>query len=151
MKSFRSAFVLAVIPVCVGQTLAGEHTKDSLETITKALAKKSAIVLDVRERDEWDEGHLKGARFIPLSELKKGVEREALLKRLQLADKDKKPSNEAIIYVHCASGGRCLPAAEILKKQGFDARPLKHGYDELVKAGFPEADPKTPDEAPKSK
>ena len=43
------------------------------------------------------------------------------------------------IYLHCASGVRCLQAAEILKKQGYDARPLKDGYKDLVDKGFVKA------------
>ena len=48
-----------------------------------------------------------------------------------------KLSKEKIIYTHCAVGYRSLRAAKILKKYGYDVRPLKPGYDELVKAGFP--------------
>jgi rhodanese-related sulfurtransferase len=44
---------------------------------------------------------------------------------------------EKVIYCHCRSGGRCLTAAEILKKLGYDVRPLKPGYRDLVEAGFP--------------
>ena len=46
----------------------------------------------------------------------------------------------SFVYLHCKAGGRCLSAAEILKKQGYDARPLKDGFDDLVKAGFPKAE-----------
>ena len=44
-----------------------------------------------------------------------------------------------VVYLHCAAGGRCLVAAEVLKKQGYDVRPLKAGYDSLVKEGFEKA------------
>jgi rhodanese-related sulfurtransferase len=46
---------------------------------------------------------------------------------------------DKIIYCHCRSGRRCLTAADILKKQGYDVRPLKAGYEDLLKAGFPQA------------
>ena len=39
---------------------------------------------------------------------------------------------------------RCLKAAELLKGKGYDTRPLKAGYDDLVKAGFPTAEPAKP-------
>jgi len=41
--------------------------------------------------------------------------------------------------LHCRSGGRVLPAAGILKKAGYDVRPLKAGFDDLKDAGFPVA------------
>ena len=35
--------------------------------------------------------------------------------------------------------GAGVAAAAILKEKGYDARPLKDGYRQLLKAGFPEA------------
>jgi phage shock protein E len=103
-----------------------EHTKDSVETVKKALEAKKAVLMDVREKQEWDRGHLRDATLLPLSSLKD--ESKVVL------PKDKP------IYLHCESGVRCLKAAEILRKQGYDARPLKDGYKDLLKEGFPKAD-----------
>jgi rhodanese-related sulfurtransferase len=100
-----------------------QPTKDSLETVKNHLELKKAILVDVREKDEWDEGHLKRARLIPLSKIQEGLKPDAL-------PKDK------IIYLHCRSGGRSLIAQELLKKEGYDVRSLKQGYEELLKAGF---------------
>lgn len=124
---------LLLIAVGLGLTVAPvfavEHTKDTPDTVKKALADKKAVLLDVRERAEWDEGHLQGAQLLPLSKLK-GDDIKALLKDLP---KDKP------IYAHCKAGGRCLQAAEILIKQGYDVRPLKQGYADLLEAGFSKA------------
>jgi rhodanese-related sulfurtransferase len=95
--------------------------------VQKALADNKAVLLDVREQSEWDAGHLESAQLLPLSVLNKGVTPEMLAK---VAPKDK------IVYLHCASGLRCLKAAEVLKKQGYEVRPLKAGYAQLLKAGF---------------
>lgn len=46
---------------------------------------------------------------------------------------------ETIVYPRCRSGGRSLAAARILRKLGYDVRPLKPGFDELRRAGFREA------------
>lgn len=120
----------------VAPTIAAEHTKDSLDTVKEKLKEKKALLIDVREEEEWDAGHLKDARALPLSQLQNGVESDKLAKILA---KDK------IIYLHCAAGGRCLPAADILKKQGYDVRPLKPGYKQLLKEGFPKAEAKKSD------
>jgi rhodanese-related sulfurtransferase len=111
------------------RALAADHTKDTPEMVKKALADKKAVLLDVREQSEWDAGHLQGAQLLPLSKLK-GDDITTLLKDLP---KDKP------IYAHCRSGGRCLTAADILIKQGYDVRPLKQGYQDLLEAGFPKA------------
>lgn len=117
---------------------AADHTKDTLDTVKKAVADDKAVLLDVREKSEWDDGHLKDAKLLPLSVLKAGAKAEDVAK---IVPKDK------IVYCHCGSGVRCLKVADELKKLGYDVRPLKPGYSDLLKAGFqkaekPSADPK---------
>jgi len=136
---FQARFALVMIAmsmVALAMTRmasAQEHTKDSLDTVKKALAAKKAVLFDVREKTEWDKGHLKDAKLLPLSALKG----DTLPKELQaLLPKDK------VVYLHCAAGGRCLTAGEILKKAGYDVRPLKDGYQSLLKNGFPKAEEK---------
>jgi rhodanese-related sulfurtransferase len=108
-----------------------KHTKDSLELIQKRLASKEAILIDVREQDEWDDGHLQSALFMPLSKLEDGEDKEGFA-----AEIAKQFPKDKIIYCHCAAGGRVMPASAILHKMGYDTRPLKAGYDALLKAGF---------------
>lgn len=110
--------------------LAVEHTSDSLATVKRGLAERKAVLLDVREQAEWDGGHLRDARLLPLSALERGV-RNADLAKIIPQDK--------VVYLHCAAGGRCIQAAEILQQQGYDVRPLKPGFDALLAAGFPRA------------
>lgn len=132
IASFSNRFFLGVLlltgVVCAAAwSWAAEHTKDSLDTVKKAVAGDKAVLLDVRERGEWERGHLRDAKFIPLSELRRGVKADELAR---LLPKDK------VIYCHCASGRRCLQAADILKKNGYDVRPLQPGYADLIKSGF---------------
>lgn len=116
--------------------LAGKtHTPDSLELVQQRLTDKSAILIDVREQAEWDAGHLAQAVLVPLSELRNGSENPELGKQLgKLLPQDK------IIYCHCRSGGRVLLAGPILAKLGYDIRPLKAGYNDLLEAGFAPGD-----------
>jgi rhodanese-related sulfurtransferase len=124
----RAVMVAMVLGSAAGVAVAGEHTKDSLESVQQAVADQKAVLVDVREPEEWNEGHLSGARSLPLSVLEKGVKPDALANLL--------PKTK-IIYVHCLAGGRCLEAADILAPLGYDVRPLKPGYKALVTAGFP--------------
>jgi rhodanese-related sulfurtransferase len=103
-----------------------EHTTDSLQTVQKLLQEKKAVLLDVREQDEWEAGHIADAKFLPLSELK----------AIRSADELKSLDKKTIIYCHCKAGVRALCAAAILKRHGFDCRALKDGYSDLVKSGF---------------
>lgn len=106
------------------------HTTDELTTIQQRVAKNEAILLDVREQDEWDSGHLKAAHLVPLSKLKDG---QIPAEFVALFPKDKP------IYLHCRSGGRVLMCAEVLAGKGYDIRPMKAGYEKLVESGFEKA------------
>ena len=112
-------------------TAAG-HTTDQLSTVQQRLKEKKAVLLDVREKDEWLAGHLQHANFVPMSAVKGNMLTKEMKKSLP---KDKP------IYIHCAAGGRVLTVSQILRAKGYDIRPLKHGYDSLLKAGFDKAMP----------
>jgi len=109
---------------------AAELTNDPLPTVQENVATHKAVLVDVREPGEWKEGHVEGAISLPLSSLKEGVDSSALEHQLP---KDK------IVYTHCVMGVRALKAAKILEKLGYNVRPLKDGYEDLVKAGFAKA------------
>ena len=138
MFSLKRSIVslLILLFACGSGLLATEHTKDSLKTVKANLTKKKAILIDVREKQEWDAGHLQDARLVPLSKLRKI---KTITKKLA-----KELPKDKIIYCHCRSGGRVLVATEILKKYGYDIRPLKKGYADLLKAGFLQAKKVTP-------
>jgi rhodanese-related sulfurtransferase len=116
----------------IGAAADAEHTKDSLDTVKKNLAEKKAVIIDVREQKEWNQGHLEAAELIPLSEMKR------MATDPEVRDKfEKKLPKDRIIYCHCAKGVRALSAGAILEKLGYDVRPLAAGFEELGKAGFP--------------
>ena len=133
----RYLFVALVLASMFGMALfqqanAAEptNTKDTLDTVKQNIKDGKAVLVDVREQKEWDEGHIAGALFMPKSKL--DVEKEA-------AELAKKLDKNKIVYTHCKAGRRALACGEILKKQGFDVRALKPGYEELLKAGFEKA------------
>lgn len=130
MKVHTTGFVVLAVFSWVVSVIAAEHTKDSLKVIRENVDAKTAVLIDVREKSEWDKGHVEGAVFLPLSELQAGVEPKSLAEKL--------PKGK-IIYTHCVVGKRSLTAGNILEKQGYDVRPLKAGYEELLQAGFKKA------------
>ena len=135
-RTLIGALVVLGIGVAM-PALAARHTKDSLDTVERNLTARRAILVDVREDREASQGYIDGAILVPLSLLTEGEKidsfGEILAQRL---------NPEAIIYVYSASGKRCLTAADILTKIGFQARALPYGYQQLVKEGFVTAKPK---------
>jgi rhodanese-related sulfurtransferase len=122
-----AAWLLLSTPV-----LAAKHSKDSLEIVQNRVTEKKAVLIDVREEKEWKQGHLKAAKLLPLSHLERGMSTEKLK---EFMPKDK------IVYLHCASGARCIEAAELLTDLGFEVRPLEPRYDAFIEAGFEEVIP----------
>ena len=111
------------------------HTKDALPVVQQRLVDNKAILIDVREQKEWDAGHLKQARLLPLSALTTKPRDE----KFTIASLKKSLPTDKPIYLHCKAGGRCVAVADALQRElgpDYDFRPLKPGYDELVKAGF---------------
>jgi rhodanese-related sulfurtransferase len=104
-----------------------EHTKDSLEKVKELVDEKKAILVDVRELIEWDAGHVEGAVLVPWRELQDKFDEAKLREKLP---------KDTIIYTYCAVGYRSIRAGKIIAKYQYEVRPLKPGYEELVKAGF---------------
>jgi rhodanese-related sulfurtransferase len=79
-------------------------------------AMASTLVLDVRSREEFDEGHLAGAVNIPHLELRARL------------DEVRRAAGGRQISVHCASGVRSHLATRVLLGEGLDARNLSGGW-----------------------
>jgi rhodanese-related sulfurtransferase len=81
-----------------------------------------ALLLDVREDDEWSAGHAAGAMWIPL--------REVQMRRDELSvDKE--------ILVVCRSGARSAKVTAALLAWGHDAVNISGGLQAWVAAGLP--------------
>jgi len=111
-------FILPIL-LCILLTSCGNDTDNTnkgenamYEQITAEDAKKimdssdDYIILDVREQDEFDAGHIPGAILLPYTEIENKAEE-------MLPDKDKQ------ILVYCRSGRRSKIAAEALARLGY--------------------------------
>jgi rhodanese-related sulfurtransferase len=81
-----------------------------------------APVVDVREPDEYEAGHVPGAVLIPMGQV---VERVTELDR-------SRP-----VYVICQSGSRSGRAAQWYRSQGIDARNVAGGTSAWAERGKP--------------
>lgn len=86
-------------------------TEVTLEELEDAI-KRGGYVLDVREQDEWNEGHVPGAHHIPLGELENRID--------EVEDGSR-------VFVVCRSGKRSLQGADILESNGIDAVSVAGG------------------------
>ena len=112
MKKFFILLVLLLIllPAC------GQTTQNGKEAIYVNITAEEAkqimdeetdyVILDVRTREEYDQGHIPGATLIPYTEIEARAEEE-------LPDKDQ------LILVYCRSGRRSKLAAEALVELGY--------------------------------
>ncbi|MGW5433574.1 rhodanese-like domain-containing protein [Streptomyces sp. NPDC004059] len=87
----------------------------------------SALLLDVREADEWQAGHAPGAVHLPLMALAAGAGLPA--------EAPKRP-----VIVICRSGRRSLKAVELLRARGVEAVDVIGGMQEWAAAGLPVVD-----------
>ena len=93
--------------------------------IERVKADTSAIILDVRQPEEFAEGHL--AQAINLDWLNQTVFINGLAKL----------NKQKAYYVYCRSGRRSQAAACNLKAEGFQVIDLKGGYLHWVEVGMP--------------
>ena len=94
------------------------------KAVAEALgADERAVLIDVREPDEWRDGHAPNARHIPMREIPD-----------HLADLPR----SAAIYLICRSGSRSHTVAVYLKQAGFE-RPVNvaGGMRAWERAGLP--------------
>jgi molybdopterin/thiamine biosynthesis adenylyltransferase/rhodanese-related sulfurtransferase len=83
------------------------------------------VVLDVREQNEWDEGHIPGAVHVPRGHLESRVERAA-------------PDHSRPVVVYCSAGNRSAFAAKTLAELGYDdVVSLSGGFTDWKRNGFP--------------
>lgn len=93
--------------------------------IERVKADTSAIILDVRQPEEFAEGHL--AQAINLDWLNQTVFINGLAKL----------NKQKTYYIYCRSGRRSQAAAGKLKAEGFQVIDLRGGYLHWVELGLP--------------
>jgi molybdopterin/thiamine biosynthesis adenylyltransferase/rhodanese-related sulfurtransferase len=83
------------------------------------------VVVDVREQNEWDEGHIPGAVHVPRGHLEARIERLA-------------PDPGRPVVVYCSAGNRSAFAAKTFTELGYeDVVSLAGGFTDWKRNGFP--------------
>jgi rhodanese-related sulfurtransferase len=79
----------------------------------KEIGRAGVVLLDVREADEFEQGHVDGAVNLPLSELRRRI--------------DEVPRDREL-WVCCAAGQRAYYAQRLLMQRGLDVKSLSGGF-----------------------
>jgi len=91
-------------------------TEISPQDAAAKLKRAEAVIVDVREKDEWDEEHVPGAMHLSRGTIELDIE-------------EKVSDPNALIICHCGGGGRSALAAASLQKMGYkNLRSMAGGH-----------------------
>src|SRR6266567_7673346 len=108
-----------------------KRVREATPQQVQELLKGDVQLGDVREKNEWDEGHLPGAAFVPKSYLEQWAE-------------DRLPSKDKPTILYCAGGVRSVMAADALQKLGYtNVISMSGGFNRWKDSGLPWTKPET--------
>jgi sulfur-carrier protein adenylyltransferase/sulfurtransferase len=106
---------------------------DASQARERLASPEPPLLVDVREQDEWGEGHLPAAIHVPRGNLESRIERAA-------------PDRARPIILYCQSGNRSAFAAKTLEELGYEnVASLAGGFTDWKRNGFPTQLPRTLD------
>jgi sulfur-carrier protein adenylyltransferase/sulfurtransferase len=111
--------------------------RESIEEVDATSAQEllaaddAPVLVDVRERDEWEQGRIAGAVHVPRGHLESKIEAAA-------------PDRSRAVLLYCSAGNRSAFAAKTLSELGYE-RPisLAGGYNDWQRSGLPTDLPRT--------
>lgn len=92
-----------------------------VDKLKKLLKEKNVVLIDIREKDEFEKARAKG-------KLIKGAKNVPMGAMFVKAKKGQLPKDKKIVTA-CKIGGRCQIVAKELKKKGYDIEYLEGGVD----------------------
>jgi rhodanese-related sulfurtransferase len=99
-------------------------TEISPQDAAAKLKSGEATIVDVRDKDEWDDEHIPNAVHMSRGTIELDIE-------------EKVPDPNAMIITHCGGGGRSALAAESLQKMGYrNVRSMVGGFKAWKAAGL---------------
>jgi len=110
-----------------------DHVKQEISELDARAAQEldGAAWIDVREADEWQEGHIPGARHVPRGFLESRIEQAV-------------PDKSADVVLYCAGGNRSAFAAKTLQELGYgNVHSLIGGFTDWKRNGLDFTVPRT--------
>lgn len=112
MKRTLPLFLLLLLLTGCGGTASNSSSEDGYQQISQEEAKEmmdtqDVIILDVREQDEYDSGHIPGAVLLPVGTIDEETATEVI------------PEKDSTVLVYCRSGNRSKTASSALAELGY--------------------------------
>lgn len=109
-----------------------EISPDDVRALLERPDRGGYELIDVREPDEWQAGHLPGARHYPRGFLEVRADLEHAKRDPWLADRSRK------LVLYCGGGHRSALAAQALQQMGFEnVRSMAEGWTGWTARGHP--------------
>lgn len=99
--------LLLLLAGCGGNGTDGSYQQITQEEAKEMMDTEEVIILDVREQDEYDSGHIPGAVLLPVGT----IDEDAATKVI--------PEKDSIVLVYCRSGNRSKTASSTLADLGY--------------------------------
>ena len=99
--------MLLVLTGCGGTAAENTYQQITQEEAKNMMDTQEAIVLDVREQDEFDAGHIPGAVLLPVGTITKDTATAVI------------PELDSVVLVYCRSGNRSKKASQALVDLGY--------------------------------
>ena len=112
MKRILPLFLLLLLLTGCGGTASNSSSESDYQQISQEEAKEmmdtqDVIILDVREQDEYDSGHIPGAVLLPVGTIDEETAAEVI------------PEKDSTVLVYCRSGNRSKTASSALAELGY--------------------------------
>ena len=98
---------LLLLAGCGGNAAAGSYQQITQEEAKEMMDNQEVIILDVREQDEYDGGHIPGAMLLPVGMINEETAAGVI------------PGKDATVLVYCRSGNRSKTASSTLADLGY--------------------------------
>ena len=98
---------LLLLAGCSGNSADGAYQQITQEEAKEMMDNQEVIILDVREQDEYDSGHISGAVLLPVGTIDETTAAEVI------------PEKDSTVLVYCRSGNRSKTASSALAELGY--------------------------------
>ena len=99
--------LLLLLAGCGGNAADGSYQQITQEEAKEMMDSQEVIILDVREQDEYDSGHIPGAVLLPVGSIDETTAAEVI------------PDKDSTVLVYCRSGNRSKTASSALAELGY--------------------------------
>ena len=99
--------LLLLLTGCGGSGAGNAYQQITQEEAKKMMDTEEVIILDVREQDEYDSGHIPGAVLLPVGTIDGDTAAEVI------------PEKDSTVLVYCRSGNRSKTASSTLAELGY--------------------------------